>query len=143
MNQTPSPKPESQPDAMPSKKAMQRKKAELQKKLRRNILDLDIKNRDALQAVAVKYDFDRSKAPKIIASGRGLVAQEILKIAEDHKIPFFEDPSLAEVLGKLEVDSIIPAELFTVVAEVLAFVYQLDKLAKKRSKVRQKFAKLG
>ena len=61
------------------------------------------------------------------------VAEKILHLAEAHKIPFFEDPSLTDLLAKLELNSDVPPEMYTLVAEVLAFVYQLDKMAKKRS----------
>jgi len=85
--------------------------------------------------VALRYDIDRDKAPLVIASGRGPVADEILRIAEDNKIPLFEDPELAKLLAKLELDTEIPPELFTLVAEVLFFVYKLDRMAAKRERV--------
>jgi flagellar biosynthesis protein len=85
--------------------------------------------------VALRYDIDRDKAPLVIASGRGPVADEILRIAEENKIPLFEDPELAKLLAKLELDTEIPPELFTLVAEVLFFVYKLDRMAAKRERV--------
>ncbi len=86
-------------------------------------------------AVAMRYDIDRDKAPLVIASGRGPVADEILRIAEDNKIPLYEDPELAKLLAKLELDTEIPPELYTLVAEVLFFVYKLDRMAEKRERV--------
>jgi flagellar biosynthesis protein len=86
-------------------------------------------------AVALRYDIDRDKAPLVIASGRGPVADEILRIAEDNKIPLYEDPELAKLLSKLEMDTEIPPELYTLVAEVLFFVYKLDRMAEKRERV--------
>lgn len=86
-------------------------------------------------AVALRYDIDRDKAPLIIASGRGPVADEILRIAEENKIPLYEDPELSKLLTKLELDTEIPAELYTLVAEVLFFVYKLDKMAEKRERM--------
>ncbi len=86
-------------------------------------------------AVALRYDIDRDKAPLILASGRGPVADEILRIAEDNKIPLYEDPELAKLLSKLEMDTEIPAELYTLVAEVLFFVYKLDRMAEKRERM--------
>ncbi|MFH1541854.1 MAG: EscU/YscU/HrcU family type III secretion system export apparatus switch protein [bacterium] len=85
--------------------------------------------------VALRYDIDRDKAPLVIASGRGQVADEILRIAEDNKIPLYEDPELAKLLAKLELDTEIPAELYSLVAEVLFFVYKLDRMAQKRERV--------
>ncbi len=86
-------------------------------------------------AIAMRYDIDRDKAPLIIASGRGPVADEILRIAEDNKIPLYEDPELSKLLSKLELDTEIPPELYTLVAEVLFFVYKLDRMAEKREKM--------
>ena len=89
-------------------------------------------------AVAVRYDVDRDRAPLILASGRGPIAEEILRIADENKIPLYEDPELSRLLAKLELDSEIPAELYTLVAEVLFFVFQLDRMAEKREKLMQK-----
>jgi flagellar biosynthesis protein len=86
-------------------------------------------------AVALRYDVDRDKAPLVIASGRGAVADEILRIAEDNRIPLYEDPELAKLLAKLELDTEIPAELYALVAEVLFFVYKLDRMAEKRERM--------
>ena len=83
----------------------------------------------------MKYEVGKSKAPKIVATGKGVVAQKILKVAEENKVPFFEDKSLTDLLAKLDLDVEVPPELFTLVAEVLAVVYQMDKMAKKRSKM--------
>jgi flagellar biosynthesis protein len=86
-------------------------------------------------AVALRYDVDRDKAPLIIATGRGPVAEEILRIADENKIPLYEDPELSKLLAKLELDTEIPAELYTLVAEVLFFVYKLDRMAEKRERM--------
>lgn len=86
-------------------------------------------------AVALRYDIDRDKAPLVLASGRGPVADEILRIAEENKIPLYEDPELVKLLSKLEIDVEIPPELYTLVAEVLFFVYKLDRLAEKRERL--------
>ena len=86
-------------------------------------------------AIALRYDVDRDKAPLVIASGRGPVADEILRLADENKIPLYEDPELAKLLSKLELDTEIPAELYTLVAEVLFFVYKLDRMAEKRERM--------
>lgn len=86
-------------------------------------------------AVALRYDIDRDKAPLVLATGRGPVADEILRIAEENKIPLYEDPELAKLLTKLELDTEIPPELYTLVAEVLFFVYKLDRMAEKREQM--------
>ena len=106
--------------------------------LRRNIHELDIKDKKKLRAVAVKYDIEKGIAPKIVATGKGCIAEKILEVAEEYRIPFYEDQTLTDLLEKLDIDDEIPPELYTLVAEVLAFVYQLDKLAKKRQLVKKR-----
>jgi flagellar biosynthesis protein len=86
-------------------------------------------------AIALRYDVEHDRAPLILATGRGPVADEILRIAEDNRIPLYEDPELAELLGKIELESEIPPELYMLVAEVLFFVYQLDRMAEKRERI--------
>jgi flagellar biosynthesis protein len=83
------------------------------------------------QAVALKYQAGTMEAPKIVAKGKGYVAENMLKTAKENQIPVQEDPSLVEVLGKLDLNQQIPPELYQVVAEILAFVYRLDKGGKK------------
>ncbi len=87
------------------------------------------------QAVAMRYDVDRDKAPMILATGRGPIADEIIRVAEDNKIPLYEDKELAGLLSKLELDTEVPPELYMLVAEVLFFVFQLDRMAEKREKL--------
>lgn len=89
-------------------------------------------------AVAISYEPDKDKAPLVLAVGKGTVAEEILKIAQENNIPLFEDKALVELLSRLEIDMEIPAELYILVAEVLAFVYRLDQMAAKRRKVEEK-----
>ena len=86
-------------------------------------------------AVAMRYDVEKDKAPLILASGRGAVADEILRIADENKIPLYENRELANMLAKLEIDTEIPSQLYVLVAEVLFFVYKLDKMAEKREKL--------
>jgi len=107
------------------------------KNIKRYVDELALPNdKSKIQAVAVKYDVKKGRAPRIMATGKGAMAEMILQVAEEHRVPFYEDPSLSELLSKLELDSEISPELYTLVAEVLAFVYQLDKLAKKRRAVK-------
>lgn len=100
------------------------------RKLYRRKDDLSEQDVDKKRAIALKYDVKKDRAPKIIASGRGRIAEDILKLAEEHEIPFYEDKTLTELLAKLHFDEEIPGDLYPVVAEVLAFVYQLDQMAK-------------
>lgn len=82
------------------------------------------------KATALKYDEHQSNAPKITATGSGLVAENILNKAQDANIPIQEDPSLAELLGELDINETIPSELYEAVAEVFAFVYRADQKVK-------------
>jgi flagellar biosynthesis protein len=103
----------------------------------------NIKKKDQLQeaggakrtAIALRYDVEKDAAPLVLASGRGVVADEILRIADENEIPLYENTKLADLLSKLELDAQIPPELFTLVAEVLFYVYQLDKMAEKKKKL--------
>jgi len=75
-------------------------------------------------AVALKYDTTKAPAPIVIAKGVDLVAFKIREVAENNGVTVVENPPLARTLYKLvQIDAIIPAELFAAVAEVLAYVY--------------------
>lgn len=82
-----------------------------------------------LQAVALHYDATAAGAPKVTASGWGLVAERIIAIAREHGLHVHEDPDLVALLGKLPVNAEIPPELYRAVAEILAFVYRLNQRA--------------
>jgi len=86
------------------------------------------------QAIAIRYDIDKDNAPRILASGKGSIADEIMKIAEENEVPLYQDPALAKLLGSLELDTEIPPELYVLVAEVLSFVYKLDQKRQKKGK---------
>ena len=77
-------------------------------------------------AAALAYDPLGPDPPEIVAIGRGLSAQEIVRIAREHEVPVHQDAGLVEALAKLEIGSSLPRELYAVVAEVLAFVYAVD-----------------
>ena len=78
------------------------------------------------KAIALKYDQEKSNAPKLIAKGRGEMAEKIIEIAKTHHLPLYEDENLVSILEALEVESEIPPELYRAVAEVLAFIYRLN-----------------
>lgn len=78
-------------------------------------------------AVAVKYQFGvAGEAPKVVASGRGLLAKRIVELARENDVPLHESPALADSLAKVPVGVEIPAELWEAMAEVLAHVYAID-----------------
>jgi len=78
-------------------------------------------------AATIKYDHKRDQAPKVTASGRGIIAQKIIEIAAANGIPIKNDPALIQILSKLNVGAEIPVELYRAVAEILAFVYSLNE----------------
>ena len=78
-------------------------------------------------AVALRYQAREDRAPRVIAQGRGELAERILQIAREHDIPIHEDRVLVEALASLDVGAEIPESLYQVVAEILAFVYSLDR----------------
>ncbi len=77
-------------------------------------------------AVALKYEPATEYAPKVIASGRGSIAEQILAIAFAKGIKVREDADLAKLLSVIEIDSEIPVEAFAAVAEILAYVYRAN-----------------
>ncbi|MFD2171390.1 EscU/YscU/HrcU family type III secretion system export apparatus switch protein [Tumebacillus lipolyticus] len=79
------------------------------------------------KAVAIHYDQNKDVAPRIVASGRGAIAEQILAVASEHDVPMHEDRALVETLLAFEIGKEIPPDLYLVVAEVLAFVQRLDK----------------
>lgn len=91
----------------------------------------DREKREAIKiAVALQYD-PSEEAPKVIASGKGQIAERILEKAEESLVPVYEDEGLAKTLSKLELGEAIPPELYGVVAEVLVFVDRMDKIRSK------------
>ncbi|MCR5557025.1 MAG: EscU/YscU/HrcU family type III secretion system export apparatus switch protein [Butyrivibrio sp.] len=82
-------------------------------------------------AVALGYDPNEDGAPKVIASGKGALAEKIIEQAKENKIPVHEDNKLAETLSRLEIGEMIPPELYEVVAEILVFVDAMDKIKAK------------
>lgn len=79
-----------------------------------------------LQAVALHYEQGDEKAPKVVATGSGDIAEQILALAKQAGVDIVEDPDLMEVLGRIPVGSAIPEELFEVIAEILVFLYRLN-----------------
>ena len=79
------------------------------------------------EAVALKYALDEDNSPKIVALGKGDIAEKILETAKENDIPVYEDENLAHTLNKLNIGDEIPPELYEVVAEILVFVSNLDK----------------
>jgi len=76
------------------------------------------------QAVALKYD--EITAPKVTAKGGSDVAEEIIRLAEEHGVPLYENADLVDILTQLELGEEIPEILYQVIAEIIAFAYYLQ-----------------
>ena len=85
-------------------------------------------------SVALKYTPGENQAPQVIASGRGYMAEKIIEKAKENSVPLYEDSGLANTLSKLEIGDVIPPELYNVVAEILVFVDDCDKIRGKMKK---------
>ena len=116
-----------------------KKRKELEKKIKRRMDDLSNQDKENLQAIAIKYDKESKRAPSVVASGRGKIAKQILELAEENNIPMVEDKKLSKLLSSLKIKSEIPPKLFKIIAEILAFVFYLEKMASKRKSIRSKF----
>ena len=80
-------------------------------------------------AVALKYDANRMRAPQVIAKGADFVAQNIRRIAEEHRVPIFESPKLARALYRsTDLNREIPAGLYLAVAQVLSYIFRIRTL---------------
>lgn len=82
------------------------------------------------QAIALEYN-PAEDAPRVVASGRGLLAERIIERAKDANVPVHQDSKLADTLSRLEIGEMIPPELYEVVAEILVFVDAMDKIKSK------------
>ena len=82
------------------------------------------------KAVALKYDQKKDDAPRVIAKGRGEIAEKIIAVAKEHNVPLYEDKNLIQILEALDLETEIPAELYRAIAEVLAFIYRLNSSVK-------------
>ncbi|RMD63736.1 MAG: flagellar protein FhlB [Alphaproteobacteria bacterium] len=92
-------------------------------------------------AVAVESDPTGAHAPRVVAKGRGAVAEQILRIAFDQGVKVRSDADLAEILAAVEVDSEIPLQALAAVAEILSYVYRAQgrmppEPARHRSEIR-------
>lgn len=83
-------------------------------------------------AVALRYD-EENIAPKVIAKGKGFVAENIINAAKQNAVPIYQNKTLAGMLMAVDLDKEIPPDLYTAVAEVLAYVYRMDQKRSKRS----------
>ena len=84
----------------------------------------DKQKQNANAAVALKYD--GKTAPTIAATGTHELAEEIIRIAREHNVPLYENPELASILARLNLNEEIPETLYQIIAEILAFAFNLQ-----------------
>jgi flagellar biosynthesis protein len=79
------------------------------------------------RAIALGYEPEKDDAPRVLATGKGIIANQIIEIAKKNGIPIKDDPVLAAVLSEIDVNNTIPPELYRVVAEVLSYIYRIQQ----------------
>ena len=84
--------------------------------------------KDKAIAVALAHERENDRPPKVVAGGRGWIAEQILEIAFAHGVKVREDADLAQLLSSIDIDSEIPVEAFAAIAEILTYVYQANAL---------------
>lgn len=82
------------------------------------------------EAVALAYR-EGEGAPRVVASGRGMIAEEIIARAHEHGVYVHESPELVALLMQVDIDQHIPAQLYVAVAELLAWLYKIESGAEK------------
>lgn len=101
---------------------------------------MDIKNKNSAKmepkyAAALRYRPGMDQAPVVVASGKGKIAETILRLAKEAGVPEHTEPGLAKILAKLEPGTPIPEETYQLVAGILAFIWRLDRNYPKQSEV--------
>lgn len=88
------------------------------------------------KAVALGFDKNKDVAPKVLAVGRGVIAEQIVKIARENNVPMHKDSNLVEILSILDIDEYIPLEVYSVVAEIFTYIYEQEN-KKKQNKIQR------
>lgn len=78
-------------------------------------------------AAALQYSPDTHSAPKVVATGKGEIAEKIIEKAKENDVPIYKDSTLAKTLSALGIGDEIPPEIYEVVAEILIFIGSVDK----------------
>ncbi|WP_129125791.1 EscU/YscU/HrcU family type III secretion system export apparatus switch protein [Geomonas oryzae] len=82
---------------------------------------------DMKRAVAMVYNPDEAGAPRVIAKGAGISAEAMISLAREHGVYVHQSPELVSMLMQVDLDAEIPPELYQAVAELLAWLYQMDE----------------
>ena len=81
-------------------------------------------SKDTDYAVALGYDQDSGKAPIVLATGQGEIAEKIISLAEEHGIEIRQDSDLLQILKSVDINEEIPVEAFAAVAEIISYIYK-------------------
>ena len=79
------------------------------------------------KAAALAYSVNKDSAPKVVASGKGLIAQQIIQKAKELDIPLFANSELVDLLVNLELNQEIPIELYEAVADVFVWLCDIER----------------
>jgi flagellar biosynthesis protein len=79
------------------------------------------------KAVALGYNKEKDNAPRVLATGKGAVAENIIDAAKKYNVPIKEDSDLVEILSKVDINQEIPPNLYKAVAEIFSFLYRATK----------------
>jgi flagellar biosynthesis protein len=90
-------------------------------------MDVKRKKPEPKYAAALRYRPGQDPTPVVVASGKGQIAETILKLAEDAGVPNHIEPGLAKILASLDPGTPIPEETYQLVASILAFIWRMDK----------------
>ncbi len=85
-----------------------------------------------LNQKAIALNYDHASAPTLVAKGRGVIAEQIIALANEHDVHIHESPELVEVLLRLELGDEIPESLYRAIAEIIAFTYNLKQSTTKK-----------
>ncbi|GAB4169149.1 MAG: FlhB-like flagellar biosynthesis protein [Rickettsiaceae bacterium] len=78
------------------------------------------------KAVALGFDEKKDPVPKVLATGKGEIAEKIMQVARENNVPMHRDAKLVEILSVLDIDEHIPLEVYSVVAEILTCIYEQE-----------------
>lgn len=91
-----------------------------------------MKKDDIKKAVALGYDVEKDHAPKVLAKGKGSLATNIIKIAQENEIPIKKDEDLVELLSAIDIEKEVPESMYKAVSEIFSFLYDLTTLERKK-----------
>ncbi len=86
-----------------------------------------MKKKAIKKAAALSYEAGLDDAPKVVAKGKGVIAENIIALARKNDVPLYEDRDLATILEAMELNTEIPPNLYQAVAQVLVFIYRLNQ----------------